>query len=462
MGWLKYIHGGLAAAGGLLMAAAGVSPDDALSNLAHWAKFFHLDSAVPILNAKSADQYGILAGLLLVCLSLGLWIKARRTTLKDSSYWRHVQKLTIWQAAALWVGEKPVKDVSETSSIYPIFRLLKEAAASGRLRVIKRETPISKSYVHQSEIARFAKEIGVAPKFPFQENVEPKPQVRDERIGAWEVIWRRRQLLDGGSPEYTLNNAIEDFEATAKAAKFKVYGRDPNNAKYEAIPPSFWETGSIDALESMQPSGEGGVAQTRRLLMANAKKYIGLRVSSMEVEAAWPGTFTSAREDLEQFRTAARSISPLKMSVSETDPYSAHDYIGRGSVNHYWKVYKVRIENTDQSKTARNCRLRLISTEPETGYTLPVDIGKSFSIDAGRSELIPFVMYGEPDNPSVGHGDSFAVTCSENKHPTYDIDKKYRLRLRLTAEDMPYSEYECLIWVDNGKFRIKPVDQVTV
>lgn len=288
--------------GGIILAAAGVSPDEAKSNLEHWAKVLHVDQALPFLGNAKADQIGIAVGSALILLTVGWWLWRRLRPPTDEANpgsWRHVQKLTLWQAAGLWAGETPIREVPEESPIYGTFRMLKDAAASGRLRVIKRETPISNSYVLQTELSRFAEDIGEKPKFPFAKaGSAQQPELSEEKIKAWDVIHRRWQLLDGGSPEYRLEEAVADFNKSAQDGAFSVWGRLDGNAQYERISPDFWITGGIDILASMKEAGDGGVAQSR-VIAKDAKKYVGLMVVVGEIERAWPGTFTDNWREIE-------------------------------------------------------------------------------------------------------------------------------------------------------------------
>ena len=71
MGIIRYILLAVSIIGGGLMAGAGVSPQEAASNLASWAKLFGVDNPPPIIQAQSTDVVVFYIGLLLVGLSIG-------------------------------------------------------------------------------------------------------------------------------------------------------------------------------------------------------------------------------------------------------------------------------------------------------------------------------------------------------------------------------------------------------
>jgi len=76
-----------AAIGGLIMAAAGVSPEEAISNLAAWAKAFGVESPPSWLVSTNIDSYAQVFGFVILATSL-LVIFTTTRWWKERNVWR--------------------------------------------------------------------------------------------------------------------------------------------------------------------------------------------------------------------------------------------------------------------------------------------------------------------------------------------------------------------------------------
>ena len=72
MGIIRYILLAVPLIGSCLMFVAGISPQDAASNLAAWAKLLGIDNPPPIIQAQSTDVTVFYVGLFLLVLGLGV------------------------------------------------------------------------------------------------------------------------------------------------------------------------------------------------------------------------------------------------------------------------------------------------------------------------------------------------------------------------------------------------------
>jgi hypothetical protein len=103
---------------------------------------------------------------------------------------------------------------------------------------------------------------------------------------------------------------------------------------------------------------------------------------------------------------------PLQISVG-IDP-SYYELIDYRSLYSLTKLFKLKIENTDRSKTLTGCKVSIISIDPPPGYRPPWLLRENFSLPSGDSIFIPLVSYQErrepekyPDRPTVS--DTFEI-----------------------------------------------------
>ena len=78
--WQKPLLWGLTATGGLLMAASGVGPEQAFSNLSAWAVVLGIESVPEWLTSKEVDKAALIIGLIVFMVAFGLlvWQRYRR------------------------------------------------------------------------------------------------------------------------------------------------------------------------------------------------------------------------------------------------------------------------------------------------------------------------------------------------------------------------------------------------
>lgn len=74
----KSIGSLIAAIGGLIMAAASVSPENAVSNLAAWAKSLGVNDIPPWLVTPSTDNWGFIVGAVIFSVSIAITFWQRR------------------------------------------------------------------------------------------------------------------------------------------------------------------------------------------------------------------------------------------------------------------------------------------------------------------------------------------------------------------------------------------------
>ncbi len=169
--------------------------------------------------------------------------------------------------------------------------------------------------------------------------------------------------------------------------------------------------------------------------------------------------FARSKGEMPEFLEGAVSedavSSTIKMSVGESGPYFKTD----GSVYDIRRTYNIKLENTAQSKSLSDCSIHIIEVAPPTDYEGPWLLQDGIMLAAGAHTFIPLVTYREPREPGkYGTGDTFATMGTATGHPTLDVGPQYTLKLRATAQDTAFCDFECRVWVDeNHRLRIQEV-----
>jgi hypothetical protein len=121
------------------------------------------------------------------------------------------------------------------------------------------------------------------------------------------------------------------------------------------------------------------------------------------------------------------------------------------------RTYRLKVENTDLTRTVHGCKLHLLSIEPKTDYHGPWLLEEGFSLAAGDHKFIPFVRYGEAsDLKAYNCADSFMeILPATVGQPTLGKEEKHCLRMRVTGVDAAPVDLECYVWVDEeGRLRV--------
>lgn len=119
---------------------------------------------------------------------------------------------------------------------------------------------------------------------------------------------------------------------------------------------------------------------------------------------------------------------------------------------------KLAVENTDRSRTITNCKLQIVSIEPDSGFRGPWILAENLTITAGDRVYIPIAQRGEAISPGKGVSSdtSIEICVTGGRAPLLPTDSESTLMLRATAVDTPFCDLECKLWVDGtGVMRIR-------
>lgn len=116
--------------GGVILAAAGVSPDEAISNLGHWATLLHVARVAPFLLSAHADNYGYIIGVALIVFSISFFffktIKRKISNLLIKTSHQSVKETPI----------SPIKIVRKSEPLRPLGKPENAVVDSAKLAAI--------------------------------------------------------------------------------------------------------------------------------------------------------------------------------------------------------------------------------------------------------------------------------------------------------------------------------------
>jgi len=116
-----------------------------------------------------------LAMLAATFLTLGIlyvWDKLRYWRLKrpvNVNRWKHVEEMTIWQAACLFDDVEPYRQITDETPCYASLQMIKSAANNGKIEVIKQPSSVINmmAIVTADSLRQYAEYIGIKPKVFF-------------------------------------------------------------------------------------------------------------------------------------------------------------------------------------------------------------------------------------------------------------------------------------------------------
>lgn len=155
------------------------------------------------------------------------------------------------------------------------------------------------------------------------------------------------------------------------------------------------------------------------------------------------------------------SPTPFVISVGIDPDY--YELIEYRNLNSLTKLFKLKLENSNRSKTVMRCKVFVTSTDPPSGNRMPWMLREGFSLAAGEPVFIPLVSYQERREPEKYSNeptisDSFKIHTSSIKYgPLLGIGSSHILNVRCTGVDAKFLDQRIKLSVIGGKFRIEKV-----
>jgi hypothetical protein len=152
----------------------------------------------------------------------------------------------------------------------------------------------------------------------------------------------------------------------------------------------------------------------------------------------------------------AKFESPLKIRVGDDREF---EDIPKGSLYGFTRRLKFELKNDDSSKTAADCKVQITKIFPDPGYRGPWVLAEGFSLSPGDAAYIPVAQRGEGREPTkFDRSDTSIEICVPGNHPPLlPVEVENVLTLRATARDMPFREAKLVVWIDEGRLRIRAV-----
>ena len=297
--------------GGLIVAAAGLSPQDATSNLSAWVEFLGLEDVPYWLTTDSADMYGVIIGLTSVALAFAsirgwgknttvhlTWPFLRRLEkpiLEGSGeHWTERKQLEISILANVSAGLDPYHSPIDSDPALSRLRELKDAILTNELdATINGEKPnvwstvtlrdfdlyVATNKTHWNEILqRWRKR---------QDANEPKPQPNWKICKAMDYI----AAQFGNENEESLDTKYLDptrlLTAKARSGDIKVWGKrifGKDNAELSAriIEPSYWNDIEL-SVWACSPSSRR--PQTQSASHNTTQQFTDLHVNQTQIQS---------------------------------------------------------------------------------------------------------------------------------------------------------------------------------
>jgi hypothetical protein len=102
----------------------------------------------------------------------------------------------------------------------------------------------------------------------------------------------------------------------------------------------------------------------------------------------------------------------------------------------------------------------VLKVEPPIDYgDGPWTVADDFGVASGDTTFVSLVQYGEARDPQkYPCGDSFfELLPATTGSPKFDVGKEYVLTLRAMSPRSAYQDFQCKVWVENGRLRIENV-----
>lgn len=149
-------------------------------------------------------------------------------------------------------------------------------------------------------------------------------------------------------------------------------------------------------------------------------------------------------------------VTPINIEVGEGRGFYE---ISRGAgIYSHKRTLMIKISNVAASQSLNDCRVHIREIS-NCEYHGPWVLAQNLSISSGDHVFIPLVTYGEAaDIQKFDCGDTFMIfqTIEPRPQPSPSIDVEHEVLLRVTARDVPYKDFKCMVHVDdNGQLRIR-------
>ena len=155
-----------------------------------------------------------------------------------------------------------------------------------------------------------------------------------------------------------------------------------------------------------------------------------------------------------QTDNGAKFESPLKIRVGDDREF---EDVPKGSLYSFTRRLKLELKNDDPSKTAADCKVQITKISPDPGYRGPWVLAQGFSLSPGDAAYIPVALRGEArERQKFDSSDTSIEICAPGKHPPLlPIEEENVLTVRATAKDIPFREAKLVVWIDDGRLRIR-------
>jgi hypothetical protein len=253
-----------------------------------------------------------------------------------------------------------------------------------------------------------------------------------------------------------IGNQIRDY---ASVGRLKIWGRPLNDGidavlgqrpSIRLIDPSYWGTAFFTYAFFDDTAGDA--SHTYLQYGQHGTEYTDLQVNRAEAMPLWHSDANGS--------VSLPPPSPFKISVG-VDPghYEITDF---KRLDLLPKLFKLKIENADHSKTIAGCRILITSIDPPAGNRMPWILKEEFSIRAGDGEFVPLALYEErlepeqhPDNPSIS--DTFEIQALSKHKPLLGIESTHILNVRCTGIDTKFIDQKLKLSVKAGRFQIEKI-----
>jgi hypothetical protein len=253
-----------------------------------------------------------------------------------------------------------------------------------------------------------------------------------------------------------IGNQIRDY---ASVGRLKIWGRPLNDGidavlgqrpSIRLIDPSYWGTAFFTYAFFDDTAGDA--SHTYLQYGQYGTEYTDLQVNRAEAMPLWHSGASGS--------VSLPPPSPFKISVGvDPDHYEITDF---KRLDLLPKLFKLKIENTDHSKTIAGCKVSITSIDPPAGNKMPWILKEGFAIRAGDSEFVPLALYEErlepeqhPDNPSIS--DTFEIQALSKYKPLLGIESTHILNVRCTGVDTKFIDQKLKLSVKAGRFQIEKV-----
>jgi hypothetical protein len=147
----------------------------------------------------------------------------------------------------------------------------------------------------------------------------------------------------------------------------------------------------------------------------------------------------------------------LQLTVGEDDSFVTRKGDGLYKTK---RTLHVRLSNNGASRAISNCKVQIISIEPEYGSSGSWVLKQNFPLSAGDDVYIPLARYGEASTVSNHHDTVIEMCMPEgtpiSRIPLLEANDRHRLTIRATGVDTPFVELRCELWIDEkGLLRVQ-------